>query len=126
MRVRGFGGGYYVDAIAGVDIALWDLCGKLAGLPLAKLLGGQRMDRIPAYVSGLPRAQLDERVALARDWVARGFDAIKYAAAVSHQGIVAEMARRTDICHGELHWKSGGRGDQRSANRANARTSRRR
>ena len=25
MRVRGFGGGYYVDAIAGVDIALWDL-----------------------------------------------------------------------------------------------------
>ena len=91
MRVRGFGGGYYVDAIAGVDIALWDLCGKLAGLPLVKLLGGQRMDRIPAYVSGLPRPKLDERVELARDWAAKGFDAFKYAAAVSYEGVVDEM-----------------------------------
>ena len=91
MRVRGFGGGYYVDAIAGVDIALWDLCGKLAGLPLVKLLGGQRHERIPAYVSGLPRPRLDERVALAREWVARGFDAIKYAAAVSYRPPSARM-----------------------------------
>ena len=36
-------------------------------------------------------ATLAERVALAREWVAKGFDAIKYAAAVSHEGIVAEM-----------------------------------
>ena len=111
MRVRGYGGGYYADAIAGVDIALWDLFGKVAGLPLAKLLGGQRMERIPAYVSGLPRAELDDRVALARDWVAKGFDAIKYAAAVSHQGIVAEMralreALGPDIkLMVDLHWK---------------------
>ncbi len=65
MRVRGFFGGYYVDAIAGVDIAVWDLFGKLAGQPLVKLLGGQRMDRIPAYVSGLPRPTLDQRLELA-------------------------------------------------------------
>ncbi len=111
MRVRGYGGGYYADAIAGVDIALWDLFGKVAGLPLAKLLGGQRTQRIPAYVSGLPRTELDDRVALARDWVAKGFDAIKYAAAVSHQGIVAEMralreALGPDIkLMVDLHWK---------------------
>ena len=111
MRVRGHSGGYYVDAIAGVDIALWDLSAKLAGLPLVKLLGGQRTDRIPAYVSGLPRARLEDRVALAREFVARGYDAIKYAAVVSHQGIVAEMhalreALGPDIkLMVDLHWQ---------------------
>lgn len=111
MRVRGYHGGYYVDAIAGVDIALWDLYGKLAGLPLAKLLGGQRSERIAAYVSGLPRATLDERVALAREWVAKGFDAIKYAAAVSQEGIVAEMRALREALGPDvklmvdLHWK---------------------
>jgi galactonate dehydratase len=111
MRVRGFHGGYYVDAIAGVDIALWDLCAKLADLPLVKLLGGQRAERLPAYVSGLPRATLAERVALARDWVAKGFDAVKYAAAVSHEGIVAEMRALREALGPDvklmvdLHWK---------------------
>ena len=91
MRVRGTAGGYYADAIAGVDIALWDLSAKLCGLPLAKLLGGQRTDRIPAYVSGLPRAALAERIALAQSFVDQGYRAIKYAAVVSHEGIVEEM-----------------------------------
>ncbi|MCX7232470.1 MAG: mandelate racemase/muconate lactonizing enzyme family protein, partial [Burkholderiales bacterium] len=50
MRVRGCFGGFYVDAIAGVDIAVWDLYGKLLGQPLVKLLGGQRRATIPAYV----------------------------------------------------------------------------
>ena len=51
MRVRGFFGGFYVDAIAGVDIAVWDLFGKLLGQPVVKLLGGRRLDTVPAYVS---------------------------------------------------------------------------
>lgn len=38
-------------AIAGVDIALWDLKGQAAGLPLWKLLGGSRAT-VPAYASG--------------------------------------------------------------------------
>ncbi|MFO1412426.1 MAG: mandelate racemase/muconate lactonizing enzyme family protein [Burkholderiales bacterium] len=111
MRVRGFGGGYYGDAIAGVDIALWDLASKVAGLPLAKMLGGQRTDRLPAYVSGLPRATLAERVALAREWVGKGFDAVKYAAVVSHEGIVAEMRALREALGPDvklmvdLHWK---------------------
>ena len=111
MRVRGFHGGYYVDAIAGVDIALWDVCAKLADLPLVKLLGGQRAERLPAYVSGLPRATLAERVALATEWVAKGFDAVKYAAAVSHEGILAEMRALREALGPDvkvmvdLHWK---------------------
>ena len=40
-----------VAAIAGIDIALWDLEGKTLGLPLWKLLGGRRA-AVPAYASG--------------------------------------------------------------------------
>ena len=111
MRVRGFFGGYYVDAIAGVDIAVWDLFGKLVGQPVVKLLGGQRMAQIPAYVSGLPRATLDQRLELAREFRARGFDAFKYAAAVSQEGIVREMrvlreGLGPDVkLMVDLHWK---------------------
>jgi len=111
MRVRGASGGYYGDALAAIDIALWDVKAKLAGVPLSTALGGVRVASIPAYVSGLPKSTLDERVELARDWVAKGFRAIKYAAAVSHEGVVEEMAalRRAlgpDVAlMVDLHWK---------------------
>lgn len=111
MRVRGFFGGYYVDSIAGVDIAVWDLFGKLVGQPVVKLLGGQRMAKIPVYVSGLPRATLDQRLELAREFRTRGFDAFKYAAAVSQEGIVREMRVLREGLGPEvklmvdLHWK---------------------
>ena len=42
MRVRGYGGGFYHDALAAVDIALWDICGKMTQQPIAQLLGGVR------------------------------------------------------------------------------------
>ena len=111
MRVRGFFGGYYVDSIAGVDIAVWDLFGKLVGQPVVKLLGGQRMAQIPVYVSGLPRATLEQRLALAHEFRAQGFDAFKYAAAVSQEGIVREMrvlreGLGPDVkLMVDLHWK---------------------
>ncbi len=111
MRVRGFFGGFYVDAIAGVDMAIWDLRGKLTGLPLCKLLGARRHERLPVYVSGLPRATLSERAALARSWIDKGFGAVKFAAAVAHEGEVAEIqAIREAVGPGpkilaDLHWR---------------------
>ncbi|HVW92673.1 MAG TPA: mandelate racemase/muconate lactonizing enzyme family protein, partial [Devosia sp.] len=111
MRVRGFFGGYYVDALAGLDIALWDLFGKGLGVPVSTLLGGRRHATIPAYVSGLPKATLKERVDLAVEWVGKGFSGVKFAAAVSDEGIVEEMAAlrealgpKVDIMV-DLHWK---------------------
>ena len=79
MRVRGYTGGFYVDALAALDIALWDIAGQIAGKSVASLLGGPVRDRVPAYVSGLPEATLAKRVALARHWQDQGFVAFKFA-----------------------------------------------
>jgi L-alanine-DL-glutamate epimerase-like enolase superfamily enzyme len=111
MRVRGHWSGFYTDALAAVDIALWDLAGKLAGRPVVELLGGARRMQIPAYASGLPKATLPERVTLAVELVARGFHAIKFAAAVSHEGVVAEMRALRETLGPDveimvdLHWR---------------------
>lgn len=43
--------GMTTRAISAIDIGLWDLRAKVAGLPLYKLLGGYR-DRVPTYVAG--------------------------------------------------------------------------
>ena len=44
-------GGVLIAAMSGIDIALWDLRGKMAGMPLWRLLGGYRR-RVPAYATG--------------------------------------------------------------------------
>ncbi len=44
--------GVVINAISGVDIALWDLIGNAMGMPVYKLLGGETKDRIPAYCTG--------------------------------------------------------------------------
>ena len=77
MRDRGYYTGFMVDAIAAVDCALWDLCGKAAGVPVWQLLGGAYRKEIPAYVSGLPVAGLEQKVELALSWKEKGFGAIK-------------------------------------------------
>ena len=78
MRVRGQTGGFMLDAISGVDIALWDLAGKMASKPTAALLGETSPKReIPAYLSGLSGATNPERVEQARKAWDRGFRVFK-------------------------------------------------
>jgi len=43
--------GATIHAVSGLDIALWDLRGKLAGVPVHALLGGRRRDRVAVYAS---------------------------------------------------------------------------
>jgi len=89
MRERGYYGGFMLDAISACDTALWDLRGKLLNQPVYKLLGGAFRERIPCYVSGLPRPTADERVALALEFVEDGFSAFKLAAG---HGVRADAA----------------------------------
>lgn len=91
MRVRGYTGGFYVDALGAIDIALWDIAGQEANRPVAELLGGRRETRIPAYVSGLPKSTRAERAELALEWAGRGFDAFKFATPVADDGPAAEL-----------------------------------
>jgi L-rhamnonate dehydratase len=44
--------GVAINAISGVDLALWDLLGNALSLPVYRLLGGATKDRIPAYCTG--------------------------------------------------------------------------
>jgi len=71
------GGGVTTIALAGIDLALWDLRARRAGVGLPELLG-RRHDRQPAYGSGVNlHYSLDELVAQVRRWVDAGFAAVK-------------------------------------------------
>ncbi len=77
VQTHGLGAGSVI-ALSGIDIALWDLKGKLLGQPVWRLLGGARK-RIRAYAGGLslgfqPVDTLEQEVAAL---VAQGYGAIK-------------------------------------------------
>jgi L-alanine-DL-glutamate epimerase-like enolase superfamily enzyme len=71
-------GGILTLAVAGIDMALWDIKGKYLGQSLAAMLGGLR-DHVPAYASGaLVRGYpLDHVVKAARTLVEKGFKQMK-------------------------------------------------
>ncbi len=70
--------GLTVIAMTPVDVACWDILGKVAGQPLYRLFGGSGA-AVPAYASGGLWLSLstDELVAEARDFVGAGFKAMK-------------------------------------------------
>ena len=46
-------------ALSGLDIALWDIAGKVAGQPLYRMLGGEPKERVPVYASLLRYGKAD-------------------------------------------------------------------
>ncbi|MFN7562925.1 MAG: mandelate racemase/muconate lactonizing enzyme family protein [Prosthecobacter sp.] len=77
MRVRGQTGGFMLDAMSGVDIALWDLAGKMAGKPVCALLSDSPKARIPAYLSGTSGASVAERATFAARYADEGLSLVK-------------------------------------------------
>lgn len=71
------GGGVTTIAMAGLDLALWDLAARRADAPMVDHLG-RRRDTVLAYGSGVNlHYPLDELVAQVERWVAAGFHAVK-------------------------------------------------
>jgi mannonate dehydratase len=75
------GGPVLNNAISGIDMALWDIKGKLAGLPLYQLLGGRCRTAARLYVHASGR-DIPEVEADARRLIAAGFTHIRCQVAV--------------------------------------------
>lgn len=73
-------GGALANAIAGVDVALWDMKGKLLKAPVSTLLGGAYRTRVPVYFSyGWDhQASIEEVTTLMKKQVDFGFKAVKF------------------------------------------------
>src|SRR5262245_9063949 len=78
MNFTRFPGGLVVNAaISGIEHALWDILGKVVGVPVYRLLGGKCRDKVRVYQSARgdePKAVADHAVSLVRRY---GYTAVK-------------------------------------------------
>lgn len=77
MHMRSHTQGFTMEAIAGIDIALWDLLGKHRQEPIHMLLGGAYRRQIPVYASGIPGETLTERLEEVDGILESGFRVLK-------------------------------------------------
>ena len=107
------GGHIHRTAIAGIEVACWDILGKSLGAPIHALLGGRVRDTVPAYANGWYRAERTPEAfaAAAERVVALGFRALKLDPFGTAQGFIqhAELERSHAIvaairaAHPDLH-----------------------
>lgn len=76
MRERGHPTGFYVDALAGLDIALYDIIGKATDQPVHRLIGGRYRDRVPVY-AGIGGTDPERVADTAAEHTGYGYRALK-------------------------------------------------
>ncbi len=77
MRGRGHSKGFMLEAISGVDLALWDIMGKALGQPVHRILGSYGRTQLPVYASSLLFKPTDVLVKEAESLAAQGYTAMK-------------------------------------------------
>ena len=85
---RGIG----VALLSGVDIALWDVKGKTAGMPIYELLGGAFHNPVPAYASSIYWLPPEEAATVAREYVDDGFGAVKIKVGLNYRNDIESLA----------------------------------
>jgi L-alanine-DL-glutamate epimerase-like enolase superfamily enzyme len=70
--------GAVIQAMSGIEIALWDIAGKAVSQPVYKLLGGGFRHTFRAYASILFGDTPDQTERIARDLAGQGFRAVKF------------------------------------------------
>lgn len=100
-RVSNEGGHVHRTAIAGIEVACWDILGKSLGVPVHQLLGGQLRDRVACYANGWYRTERTPE-AFANSAIAalgRGFRALKFDPLGTARGFLvpAEAVRSREI-----------------------------
>lgn len=94
MRGRGHSKGFMLEAMSGVDIALWDVVGKALGQPIHRVLGSYGRTRLPVYASSLLFKPTEVLVREAAELAAQGYGAIKLKVG---QGIEDDMRNVREI-----------------------------
>jgi D-galactarolactone cycloisomerase len=69
--------GVGVVAMSGIDIALWDILGKVRGVPLYQLLGGKCREKVPVYATALYPEEPSKVARRARGFAEQGFHGVK-------------------------------------------------
>src|SRR5687768_10928476 len=90
-------GGPTMYALSGIDIALWDIAGKVAGLPLYRLLGGSPRAELPAYASLLRYGAAKDVAHYTAQALERGYGWIKL-----HEITVPEIKAARDVAGPDL------------------------
>ena len=70
-------GGIAMAALSGIELALWDIAGKAAGVPVFELLGEKRSSRVAGYASLLRYATAKQAAEASVKWAAQGFRGVK-------------------------------------------------
>ncbi len=77
MRVRGHTKGLFVEAISGVDVAIWDIIGKAEGVPTFKALHGFGRKTLQAYGSSVFNDEPQKMAEKTLEFVSKGYPAVK-------------------------------------------------
>ena len=77
LRRWGHSRGFVLEAMSGIDIALWDLLARSVGKPLYKFLGGAGRDRVRCYVSKVYFDEIPRMAEEARRLASQGHTAVK-------------------------------------------------
>lgn len=77
MRTRGHTKGLFMEAISGVDVAIWDIIGKSFNMPIYKVLHGFGRNELAAYGSSVFIGEINDMLNQCKAFIDKGYSAIK-------------------------------------------------